>query len=110
MATEADYIELTRKVTSLDRRRAVLESQEEAKTRERDTLLSKLKELGIDPEKIDDEIKRLEALVEKDFSEHQTKVDEFEKQLTALEGGVVQPTPPPPAEPPVQNHSDVEFE
>jgi len=98
MVTEADYLDLTKRITSLDRRRAVLESQEQDRKRLRDELLEKLKDAGLNLEDIPGEIQRLEKLVDNDFKAHQVNVDEFEKKLQELEAGpsteVVKPTPP----------------
>lgn len=96
MATEQDYLDLAERHQSLLREHAVLTAQEETKATRREEIKKKLREAGIDPDKPDEEITRLEKEAADALSEARTRVDEFERKLKAPTSTEVQATPPKP--------------
>lgn len=72
------FTELKEREQFLATKRAVLEAQEKTKAAERDKIDAQLRELGIDPEKAEEELVRLQT-------EEQTKLASAEKALDDYE-------------------------
>lgn len=83
MFKEQDYILLNKRRDELVTQHARLQEREDAKARRREEIFIKLKEAGVNPDKPEEEISRLEAENEEAYNTAKAAIDEFE---TALKG------------------------
>lgn len=81
MATEQDYINLNARRDALVQQHAVLTDREKAKAERRTEIIAQLKEAGIDPDRPQEEIARLEAESEESYKKAKAAIAEFEAAL-----------------------------
>jgi len=84
---EHAYRALLQRLGSLNEQRAVLLDRERRKKEERKKLASHLKSKGIDIDKAEEEMKRLEDELDGHLVEARSLVEKFENELKKLEGG-----------------------
>lgn len=81
-----EYTQLTRRLSGLRERRAVLKSQEEKKAEERETLEVELKARGVDTTNLGKEQERLEREIREGLTQAAAEVDQFETALRLASG------------------------
>lgn len=81
--SEDRFKQLQDRLAQADRSHAVLVAREDAKRQERDQIDAKLRELGIDPEKADEEIVKLEREEAAALQEAETAISAYEARLKA---------------------------
>jgi chromosome segregation ATPase len=85
MGPEQAYLALNERRATLLQKRAVLEAQEAEKSKRREEIRKQLAAAGIDPDRPEEEKKRLEREAEEALRESTRELDEFERRLNEAE-------------------------